>query len=525
MSAAAISPAVPFQADFAAMAENLPEMAWIASPSGRIAWANRRWRDYVGTSLDKVGETKWESIHDPAHLPRVAAGWADVLRAGEPAEMTFPLRGADGIYRTFLTRVQPLRDESGVITCWFGINTNVAELDSTAIELQQQKRLLEILNRTAASVAAELNLERLVQMVTDVGVSLIGAQFGAFLYNIQTRDGGAYQLYTVSGVPREHFNKFPMPRPTAVFAPTFHGTGIVRSDDITKDPRYGKNAPFKGMPEGHLPVRSYLAAPVISRSGEVLGGLLFGHPDAGVFDASDEQLIVGVAAQAAIGIDNSRLYERAQREIEERKQAEEGRLVILRELNHRVKNLFAIAVGMVTMTARTSGTTEIMAQTLSGRLRALAHAHQLIRPTIASEDQKAMHTTVAVMADRILAPHVSNRELQLGLEGPEVSVGPNGATSLALVLHELATNAAKYGALSESKGQVSLAWRIEGRAMVLNWVERGGPAIEQPPQRKGFGADLAQMSAKGQLGGTIDYAWNPLGVEIELRVSLDRLAN
>jgi len=525
MSATASSPVLPFRADFAAMAENLPEMSWIASPSGRIVWANRLWRDYVGTSQEQVGVAKWENIHDPAHIERVAARWVEVLEAGEPAEMTFPLRGADGVYRTFLTRVQPLRDETGVITCWFGINTNVAQLDNVASELQQQKRLLEILNRTAASVAAELNLERLVQMVTDVGVSLIGAQFGACFYNIETADGGAYQLYTVSGVPRENFTKFPMPRATQVFAPTFHGTGIVRSDDITKDPRYGQNAPLKGMPEGHLPVRSYLAAPVISRSGEVLGGLLFGHPDPGVFDASDEQLIVGVAAQAAIGIDNSRLYERAQREIEERKQAEEGRLVILRELNHRVKNLFAIAVGMVTMTARTSGSIEVMAQTLSGRLRALAHAHQLIRPTLTSEDQKATHTSIAVMAERILAPHVTSRDAQLQLDGPEVSVGPNGATSLALVLHELATNAAKYGALSESNGQVSITWRIEGQIMVLNWVERGGPEIEGPPQRKGFGADLALMSAKGQLGGAISYVWAADGVEIELRASLDRLAN
>jgi hypothetical protein len=84
-------------------------------------------------------------------------------------------------------------------------------------------------------------------------------------------------LYTLSGAPLEAFSKFPMPRNTAVFAPTFNGEGIVRSHDITRDPRYGHNAPQKGMPEGHLPVRSYLAVPVKSRSGEVLGGLFFGR--------------------------------------------------------------------------------------------------------------------------------------------------------------------------------------------------------------------------------------------------------
>jgi PAS domain S-box-containing protein len=103
-----------------------------------------------------------------------------------------------------------------------------------------------------------------------------------------------------------------MPRNTAVFAPTFSGEAMVRSDDITKDPRYGKNAPYKGMPAGHLPVRSYLAVPVISRSGEVLGGLFFGHSKVGVFTEQHEDRARGIAAQAAIALDNARLFTEAQ---------------------------------------------------------------------------------------------------------------------------------------------------------------------------------------------------------------------
>jgi PAS domain S-box-containing protein len=104
-----------------------------------------------------------------------------------------------------------------------------------------------------------------------------------------------------------------MPRNTKVFAPTFAGEGVVRSDDITKDPRYGKNPPYNGKPKGHLPVVSYLAVPVISRTGEVIGGLFFGHSEPGVFNERHERLIVGIAAQAAIAIDNARLYHAAQR--------------------------------------------------------------------------------------------------------------------------------------------------------------------------------------------------------------------
>ena len=100
-----------------------------------------------------------------------------------------------------------------------------------------------------------------------------------------------------------------MPRNTAIFEPTFRGRGPVRSDDILADPRYGKSAPYHGMPKGHLPVRSYLAVPVISRSGEVLGGLFFGHPQPGVFTERAERIVTALAAQAAVAIDNARLYQ------------------------------------------------------------------------------------------------------------------------------------------------------------------------------------------------------------------------
>ena len=138
-------------------------------------------------------------------------------------------------------------------------------------EVREEARALEVLNRTGIAVAAEHDLEKLVQMVTDAGVELSHAEFGAFFYNVIREDGEAYTLYTLSGAPREAFAKFPMPRNTAIFEPTFRGRGPVRAYDILADARYGKSAPYHGMPKGHLPVRSYLAVPVVSRSGEVAG--------------------------------------------------------------------------------------------------------------------------------------------------------------------------------------------------------------------------------------------------------------
>ena len=184
--------------------------------------------------------------------------------------------------------------------------------------LEEETRILELLNATGATLASNLDLQSLVQAVTDAGTRLSGAQFGAFFYTAKNEHGDVFSLYTLSGAPRSAFEKFGVPRATPVFAPTFRGEGVVRSGDVRKDARYGQMGPHFGMPPGHLPVCSYLAVPVLARSGEVLGGLFFGHAEADVFSERSERLIVGIAAQAGIAIDNARLYEAAKRAADER---------------------------------------------------------------------------------------------------------------------------------------------------------------------------------------------------------------
>ncbi|HEX8618551.1 MAG TPA: ATP-binding protein, partial [Thermoanaerobaculia bacterium] len=185
-----------------------------------------------------------------------------------------------------------------------------AQMASIALSTERYDQLADV----ARDVAGRLDLDAIVQRITDAATTLTGAQFGAFFYNVIRPDGEAYTLYTISGVPREHFSKFPMPRNTHVFAPTFAGTGILRSANILEDPRYGKNAPYHGMPAGHLPVVSYLAVPVKSRTGEVLGGLFFGHSDTSVFGETEEKIAEALAGHAAVALDNVRLYESLERD-------------------------------------------------------------------------------------------------------------------------------------------------------------------------------------------------------------------
>jgi PAS domain S-box-containing protein len=179
----------------------------------------------------------------------------------------------------------------------------------------QETTLAETLYRVAQAVAERDDLHEIVQVVTDETTAITGAQFGAFFYNVVDRDGESYSLYTISGVPRERFEQFPMPRNTDIFRPTFEGTGTMRIDDVRADPRYGNNDPYYGMPPGHLPVRSYLAVSVFSRTGEVVGGLFFGHERVGVFSAEHERIAEAVAAQAGVAVEKAQLLaaERAAR--------------------------------------------------------------------------------------------------------------------------------------------------------------------------------------------------------------------
>ena len=221
----------------------------------------------------------------------------------------FPERG----HPVFLDlNYSPVLDDDGVPGGVLAVVVETTDAVLAERSLLGETHTLETLNLTGAALAAELELEPLIQMVTDAGVTLTGAQFGAYFHNLMDETGEKLHLFTLAGAERAAFESLGRPRATAVFGPTFRNEGVIRSDDILADPRYGRSAPHYGMPKGHLPVRSYLSVPVASRSGKVLGGLLFGHSEVARFNERHERLLVGVAAQAAIAIDNARLFKAVQ---------------------------------------------------------------------------------------------------------------------------------------------------------------------------------------------------------------------
>ena len=243
------------------------------------------------------------------------------------------------------------------------------EVLGTVIEVQdarpqlEQTRQRDALYQIGTLILHELDHEKIVQAVTDSATRLTGAQFGAFFYNLRDEAGESFTLYTISGVPKEHFTKFPLPRNTQMFGPTFRGEGAIRIDDVRQDPRYGKMAPHHGMPAGHLPVRSYLAVPVTLGDGEGIGGLFFGHEEAGVFKEEHVRLVETLAAQAAIGLNKASLYQDAvfaqrraeqeavdkQRLYEEAARANEAKDQFLATVSHELRTPLTSILGWAQM--------------------------------------------------------------------------------------------------------------------------------------------------------------------------------
>jgi PAS domain S-box-containing protein len=213
-------------------------------------------------------------------------------------------------------------------------------------------------------------------------------------------------------------------------------------------------------------------------------------------------------------------------DITERKAAERAQALLVRELDHRVKNQFAVFDGLVRFTARAAGDAASLAEALCGRVRALATAHDLVREAAGDGAARGLRpTTLAALLEAVLGPFgTATGGGRIRLEGPAVAVGPTAAAALALALHELATNAARHGALSRPEGRVTVSWAVDAE-VTLAWREAGGPAVAGAPARRGFGSTLVRQSVEHQLGGRVGFDWSgPGGLAVTLAVPAERLA-
>jgi two-component sensor histidine kinase len=209
-------------------------------------------------------------------------------------------------------------------------------------------------------------------------------------------------------------------------------------------------------------------------------------------------------------------------DISVRKLAEEARELITGEMHHRIKNLFSLTAALAGIASRTTPSKEAMTTDLIQRLVALSEAHQLIRPDGSSQSRAIeLRDLIAILLKPYSAGEASEAKVAISL--PDLLIGEKSATALALIIHELATNSMKYGALSSPEGCLALSGNDSDSEIEIIWKETGGPVVVTVPQSGGFGSRLVRASVKDQLGGSISINWPPEGIVVTLRLNKGRL--
>lgn len=629
--------------------------------------ALRRERELLQSVIDRI--PVMISVHEPPHLTMLrlnrefeqVLGWtAESARGVSLLEEMLPDPGLCDKFRRFMERSPeswldvPMVSREGrlVDTSWasirlsdqtqVGIGLDITDRKRRESELKRYGERMAVLNRITRTLSSNLDLSLIVQEATDSATRLTGAQFGAFFYNVTDGQGERYRLFALCGAPHAAFRGFELPRITPLLEPTFRGEAVIRIDDVRADPRFGRNAPHFGMPVGHLPVVSYLAVPVVSRTGDVHGGMFFGHADAGVFTEDDEILVTAIAAQTAIAMDTANLLLSQEREIEQRRTAEysaqrlaaivessedaiyganlygiitswnagavrllgydaeevigqplelltptarqdaerdmlatiragnrvapfeterrdkagldvpvslsispvldtQGRIIgastiardirerrraemqretLLREMDHRIKNLFTLAGGLVSHSAREAKDIGALVADVGQRLQALAQAHAMVLAGPHGGECVSLHALV----ETVLAPYQDGAG-RVTITGPDVELDAAAVTAMALLLHEFATNAAKYGALSTPGGRILIDCSETTDRFTLLWTEIGGPKLTPQSGPEGFGTKLAQGTAASQLDGAFERELRPDGLVIRLTAAKARLCS
>ena len=299
------------QSNYQNLVNSIEGIVWEGNATGEFTFVSRQAERMLGYPVERwLYEPEfWASHIIDEDREQVLNTYHKAVKAGKSFVQEFRMVTAQRHTIWLRNSVNVIREPRNQ-TKLQGVMVNITELKEAEQALREETNTLDTLNRIGTSLPAELDVEKLVQVVTEAGREVSGAKFGAFSYKHINGNGGNFTLHTTSGAPRETFARLPMPRHDPRVAPADTEKEIIRIDDLSLDPRSPQPRQKNGRParDPAPPVRSYLAVPVVSRSGEVLGGLLFGHPAPGIFTERAQHLLAGIAAEAGIALDNARLY-------------------------------------------------------------------------------------------------------------------------------------------------------------------------------------------------------------------------
>jgi signal transduction histidine kinase/ActR/RegA family two-component response regulator len=502
---------------------------------------------------ERLGKTitAWAAEHGPDQILELSSS-----RTGTPLRVSACPLGRDSSSGVLAAGFADLGDDSSPTLLQRTLLRIAANQLITAcghVKLQQQAQAarneIKALYDVSRTLAAELDLQAILQKTTDAVTRLTQARFGAFFHNVVDEQNEAYLLYTLSGAPREAFEKFGMPRNTLIFEHTFRGKGPVRLEDVLQDPRYGKMAPHHGMPEGHLPVRSYLAVPVKSRTGEVFGGLFLGHPEPNVFTERAERIATGIAQHAAVALDLYRVFEQQKRAEEELREADRRKDEFLATLAHELRNPLAPIRTEVTLLemckddpARVDNAISVIDRQSSQLVRLvddLLDVSRISRGKIALRRERVELASLIEHATEGMRPLCRRRDIELSLSLPEQPVVVDcDPVRVVQIVGNLLNNACKY---TERGGRIDVLLERDGNEAVVRvrddgiGIEAGQlsrifdmfmqleHAMSRGPGGLGIGLSLASSLAIMH-GGAVEAHSEGLGKGSEFRLRLPALS-
>jgi two-component sensor histidine kinase len=274
---------------------------------------------------------------------------------------------------------------------------------------------------------------------------------------------------------------------------------------------------YTWISDASIVVPEVLLVPLYLGGATPLGTLWIVSEKEGHFNRGHARVMTELAAFVGIALRMLKTEQRLKESLEQQE-------TLTKEMSHRLKNLFAVTAGIVRFSEKAASTPAEMSRILSGRLAALAEANALVRRTF-SDKAVTGRIDLAELLEKIMSPHAAApaRRERFISRGPQVLLGERATNGLALVLHELATNAAKYGALKLEDGVVQLSWQANGGRLAIDWAERGGPPIARPPHATGFGTRLSESTVVGQFGGHLTYDWRPEGLAVKISVPIENL--
>lgn len=271
----------------------------------------------------------------------------------------------------------------------------------------------------------------------------------------------------------------------------------------------------------HLVLPEVLLVPLTVGAEDPLGTLWVVADAEGHFDSGDAQTLADLAVFVGMALLVQKREEQSRLALEEQE-------TVAREMSHRLKNLFAITDGMIRGSARNAKSPAAMADALSGRLHALASAHSIVRRRVSDSSATSNERELSDLIRAVVGAHEQRskrRASPFHIEGESITCSDHASSGLALIFHELATNASKYGALKNTAGRIAITWEVKGPVLHLQWTETGGPLIGSVPTQSGFGTLLVQRTVKGQFGGVVSREWSLEGLSVKMTLSVARLTS